>query len=335
MDLYVVLGLRQDASESEIKRAYRRLARRFHPDINPGDHAAAERASSRSLEAYETLIDRERRLRYDSGEQRADRVEARRRRLRGVRLLRRAARTTAATFGDLFAEVLLEQRRASGRPHAGPICTSTLQLSFDEALPRRRARRCTVTRRETCRVCGGSGRGAHGAERVRALCQGLGAVRIRARAHGVLAKLYRRAAAPGGSGRARARRATAPGTKRGPRRVTVRVPAGIADGDAGARGGKGQRRPAWRSAGRSATSPCTWRRTPQFRREGDDLHLVVPMAIHEAALGARIDIAGARRARCACGSRRARSRASGSGSASAAWRRRAAADAAISSWRSA
>jgi curved DNA-binding protein CbpA len=37
MDLYVVLGVRQDASESEIKRAYRRLARRFHPDINPGD----------------------------------------------------------------------------------------------------------------------------------------------------------------------------------------------------------------------------------------------------------------------------------------------------------
>jgi molecular chaperone DnaJ len=41
MDLYVVLGVRQDASETEIKRAYRRLARRFHPDINPGDQEAA------------------------------------------------------------------------------------------------------------------------------------------------------------------------------------------------------------------------------------------------------------------------------------------------------
>ena len=67
MDLYVVLGVRQDASESEIKRAYRRLARRFHPDINPGDQASAVHFQQ-VLEAYETLIDRERRVRYDAGE---------------------------------------------------------------------------------------------------------------------------------------------------------------------------------------------------------------------------------------------------------------------------
>ena len=72
MDLYVVLGVRQDASDSEIKRAYRRLARRFHPDINPGDRDAAAHFQQ-VLEAYETLIDRERRVRYDSGEAAAPR----------------------------------------------------------------------------------------------------------------------------------------------------------------------------------------------------------------------------------------------------------------------
>ena len=56
MDLYIVLGVQQGASESEIKRAYRRLARRFHPDINPGDQTAAARFRQ-ILEAYETLID--------------------------------------------------------------------------------------------------------------------------------------------------------------------------------------------------------------------------------------------------------------------------------------
>ena len=56
MDLYVILGLEQGATESEIKRAYRRLARRFHPDINPGDRMA-EAQFRQILEAYETLMD--------------------------------------------------------------------------------------------------------------------------------------------------------------------------------------------------------------------------------------------------------------------------------------
>ena len=67
MDLYVVLGLPHGASESDIKRAYRRLARRFHPDINPGDRIAEARFRQ-ILEAYETLIDPDRRSRYDSGD---------------------------------------------------------------------------------------------------------------------------------------------------------------------------------------------------------------------------------------------------------------------------
>src|SRR3569832_2477659 len=66
MDLYVVLGLPPGASESDIKRAYRRLARRYHPDINPGDRAAAARFQQ-ILAAYETLVDPERCLRYDAG----------------------------------------------------------------------------------------------------------------------------------------------------------------------------------------------------------------------------------------------------------------------------
>ena len=67
MDLYIVLGLAHGATEADIKRAYRRLARRFHPDINPGDHVAEARFRQ-ILDAYETLIDPQRRSRYDAGQ---------------------------------------------------------------------------------------------------------------------------------------------------------------------------------------------------------------------------------------------------------------------------
>src|SRR5256886_8722920 len=66
MDFYVILGLERGATLGDIKRAYKRLARRYHPDINPGDRLAA--AQFRQIaEAYETLSDPERRRRYDAG----------------------------------------------------------------------------------------------------------------------------------------------------------------------------------------------------------------------------------------------------------------------------
>src|SRR5215813_13622741 len=106
MDLYIVLGVEHGASESDIKRAYRRLARRFHPDINPGDRAAEARFRQ-ILEAYETLIDPDRRSRYDSGH----RFDSEARRKSGFEGFYFSSRGVdhSATFGDLVAEVLSER----------------------------------------------------------------------------------------------------------------------------------------------------------------------------------------------------------------------------------
>ena len=105
MDLYIVLGLSHGATESDIKRAYRRLARRFHPDVNPGDHTAEVRFRQ-IVEAYETLMDPQRRSRYDSGRRgghggRAPRPAGSRDSISPTRGV-----DHSATFGDLFAEVL-------------------------------------------------------------------------------------------------------------------------------------------------------------------------------------------------------------------------------------
>src|SRR5687767_824331 len=106
MDLYIVLGVQHGASDAEIKRAYRRLARRYHPDINPGDQAAAARFRQ-ILEAYETLIDPTRRSKYDAGDPTgAERI----RQGSGFEGFDFSTRGVdySASFGDLFAEVLSE-----------------------------------------------------------------------------------------------------------------------------------------------------------------------------------------------------------------------------------
>src|SRR6186997_2667639 len=154
MDLYIVLGLAHGATEADIKRAYRRLARRFHPDINPGDRVAEARFRQ-ILDAYETLIDPQRRSRYDSGqgfEPRETRAKS------GFEGFDFSARGTdySATFGDLFAEVLSE-RGGQGMAHErGADLHQELQLSFEEAFSGV-DRTVTVTRRETCRACAGTG----------------------------------------------------------------------------------------------------------------------------------------------------------------------------------
>src|SRR5688500_3902245 len=153
MDLYVVLGLSHGASETEIKRAYRRLARRYHPDINPGDRLAETRFRQ-ILDAYETLIDPQRRSRYDAG-QGVDAQEDRRK--SGFEGFDFSARGVdhSATFGDLFAEVLTERGTPRAGQERGADLHQDLRLSFEEALAGVE-RAVTVTRRENCRACAGT-----------------------------------------------------------------------------------------------------------------------------------------------------------------------------------
>ena len=155
MDLYIVLGVQQGASESEIKRAYRRLARRFHPDINPGDQTAAARFHQ-ILEAYETLIDPARRSRYDAGHPPGAEGARQGSGFEGFDFSTRGV-DYSATFGDLFAEVLSERGARPVPTQRGADLHVEMQVAFEEALSGGQ-RMVTVTRRDHCHVCSGSGR---------------------------------------------------------------------------------------------------------------------------------------------------------------------------------
>ncbi len=284
MDLYVILGLPHGASDAEIKRAYKRLARRYHPDINPGDRMAESRFRQ-ILEAYQTLIDPDRRHRYDAGVG-PDPDGRRSSGFEGFDFSTRGS-DYSATFGDLVAEVLTERdTRRQAPPERGADLHQHLDLGFEEAL-RTTQRVVTVTRREVCRGCAGSGKTRAAAGPCLG-CQGTGMVRS-VRGHMIFSKPCHTC---GGSGQQRPRvcdGCTGSGQETRTETVTVRIPAGVADGERVRVAGKGN---AGARGGQPGDLFITVHVTAHdvYQRHGDDLFMVVPVAIHEAALGARIDI---------------------------------------------
>jgi molecular chaperone DnaJ len=285
MDYYAILGLAPGASATDIKRAYRRLARRHHPGINPGDRQA-EALFQRISEAYETLVDPERRRHYDAAEAPQGSGERKTFEFSGFDFSAAAQGAQAATFSELFAEVLHPVPRTERRAEAGADLHAAVSLSFGDAL-RGVERSVVVTRQVVCATCRGAGEIAAPETRC-AACHGTGKVRW-ARGHMVFTKVC---AACRGVGRERQRRCGACGGHGRSVRseaVPVRIPAGVPDGarlrvpDAGHAG---------RLGGRNGDLyiDVSVRPHPVLRREGDDLHMVVPVAMHEAALGAKIEL---------------------------------------------
>jgi len=287
MDFYVILGLERGATLADVKRAYKRLARRFHPDINPGDRRAA--AQFRQIaEAYETLSDPDRRRRYDSTGASTENVEGSTYGFEGFDFTVSVQGTDAPTFGDLFADVLHQRqaRQPKGEPERGVDLHQTITISFEDAM-RGGQRGLTVTRQERCRTCHGQG-GLNVAEMRCGHCHGAGVVKS-ARGHMVFSKPC---AYCGGSGRQRQERCPACFGQQVEMRtesLTINVPPGLADG---ARIRIPEKGHVGRNSGETGDLYVTVHVQPHplFRREGDDLHLTVPIAVHEAALGAKIDV---------------------------------------------
>lgn len=287
MDLYDLLGIPRGATLIEIKRSYRRLARKYHPDINPGDNTAEARFKE-ITRAYETLSNPEARQRYDASGAFSDSSTTVTYGFEGFDFSAGAAHGAAPTFGDLFAEVFGRREGAEQgeAPERGADLFASLTLTFEEAM-RGAQRQLTVTRRETCRSCRGTGR-LRVAEARCQKCQGTGTLRSR-RGHMVFSKSCPTC---GGSGRQVQTSCSACGGTGADARtetMTVRIPAGVSEGlrirvpekgNAGVRGG----------AEGDLYVEIHVEPHEVFQREGDDCHIVVPIAVHEAALGARIEV---------------------------------------------
>jgi molecular chaperone DnaJ len=289
MDFYIILGVAQNASTADIKRAYRRLSRRYHPGINPGDRAAEE-LFRRISEAYETLVDPGRRRHYDETGGTTGPAPAREDRpfeFTEFDFSFGAHGPHAATFTELFADVLHPVPATDrGKPEVGADLHASLSLSFVEAI-RGVERQVVVTRQVPCAACLGAGRVAAIEGRC-PQCEGTGKTRW-ARGHMVFSKSC---SGCGGTGRRRFDTcAVCNGQGRGVRSepVAVRVPPGVTDG---ARLRVPERGHAGQYGGRTGDLYVTVivQPHPVYRREGEDLLCTIPVAIHEAVLGARIEL---------------------------------------------
>jgi molecular chaperone DnaJ len=286
MDLYSLLGLAPGATPADIKRAYRRLSRRFHPDINPGDKAA-ESLYKRICEAYETLADPDRRRSYDVTGAPAAQGGDPTFEFSGFDFSALAQGSQAATFTELFAEVLHPVVSPDqGRPQPGADIHAAVTVSFEDSM-RGVERQVVVTRQDVCPGCGGAGR-VRTAEGRCAPCHGTGKVRW-ARGHMVFTKSCAACHGSGRQGTERCAICAGQGQHVRSEAVAVTIPAGISEGTRLRIADRGH---AGRRGARNGDLYVTVHVQPHpvFRRQGDDLYVELSIGVHDAVLGTRVDV---------------------------------------------
>jgi len=281
-DYYQILGVSRDASQEEIKRAYRRLAMKYHPDKNPGDKEAEERFKEIS-EAYQVLSDPEKRRIYDQ------------RGSRGLEDIGFTAFTDLddifANFGDIFSDFFGPRfyREERSTPRRGADLRYEVTIPFLEAaLGGKREMR--LQRWESCPNCGGTGiRG--GASSVCPTCHGTGFVTRQERRMGGFFSLSTPCPTCGGTGRTGEPCPTCGGTGRikRTRTITVRIPAGVEDGAVLRLRGEGE-------TGQNGGPPGDLfvvihvMEHPQFKREGFNIISDVRVPFTTAALGGEVTV---------------------------------------------
>lgn len=285
MDFYLLLGVERQATVADIKRAYKRLARKFHPGINPGDRLA-EQQYRQIAEAYETLIDPVRRRHYDSEGSQPISLEHTTFGFDGFDFSTQVSGDSAPTFGDLFAEILTQHTKPVVQsPERGADLHVKLALSFEEAM-RGGLPSLTITRLVHCLGCLGTGH-VQMPERRCQHCHGAGVVKS-TRSHMVFSKACGSCSGSGVVAHAGCPACQGRQLERVTDVLTVPLAPGLADGARIRVAGKGHDGANGGAAGDLYVTVAV-EPHPRFVRDGDDLRLVVPVAIHEAALGARLD----------------------------------------------
>ncbi len=284
-DYYEALGVPRNASEADIKKAYRRLAMKYHPDRNPGDKEAEENFKQ-TKEAYEVLTDARKRAAYDQfGHAGVDPNAGMGAGGPGFG----AGASFSDIFGDVFGDIFGGGggRDRGGRVYRGADLRYNLELSLEEAVNGTTVK-IRVPSHVACQTCGGSGAKKGTSPTTCSTCGGHGQVRMQ---QGFFS-LQQTCPRCRGSGTIISDPCT---TCRGEGRVeeqktlSVKIPPGVDNGDRIRLSGEGE-------AGQMGGPPgdlyvqVAVKEHPLFVRDGADLYCEVPIDIATAALGGELDV---------------------------------------------
>ncbi|SCJ39556.1 Heat shock protein J [uncultured Flavonifractor sp.] len=293
-DYYEVLGVSKGASDDEIKKAYRKMAKQYHPDLNPGDKTA-EAKFKEVNEAYEVLSDKEKRSRYDQfGHAGVDPNF-------GAGAGGPFGGFSGADFGDIDLGDIFgsffgggfgggSSSRRNG-PMKGDTLRAGVTITFEEA-----AFGCEkeiiLNREETCETCHGSGCEPGTTAEICPNCRGTGTVRIQ-RGGGAFT-FATTASCPKCNGTGKiihqpCKTCNGSGSVRKQRKITVKIPAGIDNGQAVSLRGQGG---AGRNGGPAGDLiiSVTVRPHAFFKRDGTSVYLEQPVSFLQATLGAELEI---------------------------------------------
>lgn len=282
-DYYEVLEVARNASQDELKKAYRRLAMKYHPDRNPDDQDAEIRFKE-IKEAYEVLNDPQKRAAYDQFGHAG---------VEGMGAQGGGGPGPGAGFGDVFEDIfgdIFGARRGGGgrnRAFRGADLQYNLELTLEEAVFGTDSK-IRIPTTETCEKCDGSGARPGTSPQTCPTCRGAGQVRVQQgffsiqqtcpRCHGAGQIVSDPCTTCGGEGRVQSQRT-----------LSVQVPAGVDTGDRIRLSGEGE---AGINGGPPGDLYVQVRVKPHklFRREGNDLHCEVPVMFPTAALGGEVEV---------------------------------------------
>lgn len=285
-DLYEALGLQKGASDEEIKKAYRKLAKKYHPDLNPGDKTAEEKMKEVNA-AYEILSDPEKKARYDQFGH------------AGVDPSYGGGGGQYSGFEDFDLGSIFDsffgggmgggQTRRSG-PRKGESIRASVTLTFEEAAFGCQ-KQITVNRVETCPDCGGSGAKAGTSAETCPDCHGTGQIKTTQRT--ILGMMSTSSPCSRCRGTGKIIKDPCPscrgaGSLRKQRMITVQIPAGIDHGQTTSVRGEGN---AGQNGGPAGDIFVTVNVTPHeiFKRRGQDVMVELPVTFVQAALGAELE----------------------------------------------
>ncbi|KPK35041.1 MAG: molecular chaperone DnaJ [Betaproteobacteria bacterium SG8_40] len=280
-DYYEVLGINRDASEADIKKAYRRLAMKYHPDRNP-DNAKAEEQFKEAKEAYEVLSEPDKRAAYDQYGHAGVDPSA------GMGGGGAGFGGFADAFGDIFGDIFGGGGgRSRSNVYRGADLRYNLEISLEEAA-RGSETRIRIPTMEECDNCHGSG-AKPGTEPVSCpTCNGHGQVRMTQgffsiaqtcpKCHGSGKVVQDPCTSCSGQGRIKRQKT-----------LSVKIPAGVDEGDRIRLSGEGE---AGVNSGPSGDLYVVIHIRPHdvFTREGNNLHCEMPISFSRAALGGEIEI---------------------------------------------